>query len=254
MIEMPLLLVAEVRRLRGTLPCQLEGEAQHAVDAHAGHHRLLDDDLAVGALEHPAADARVLALGVLAHDAEVDVARGASGERAAYARHQPGRAEVHVLVERAPKLQQAPPQRHVVGHDLRPADRAEEDRVEATQRLEPVVGQHRARPLVVVRAGEVERRSNSRPMSNASAAARSARRPSGTTSWPIPSPGMTAILCMIGRRYAKTPKAPRAGAFRSALSGRLPGGGMWARRYGRARCRVGADRQPRTRCLGRSRH
>ena len=82
-MEMPFDLVAEVRCFFGARLRELEGELQDAVDAVAREDRLLHHDLAVGALEHAAADGRVLALGVLAHDAEVDVARLAAGERRA---------------------------------------------------------------------------------------------------------------------------------------------------------------------------
>ena len=59
------------------------------------------DDLLLGALEAAAADRRILALVVLAHDDEVDVARLAVGERRPDARHQPDRADVGVLLEAA---------------------------------------------------------------------------------------------------------------------------------------------------------
>ena len=56
--------------------------------------------------------------------------------------HQPDRAQVDVLVELAPERQQAPTA--TCGRARRGADGAEEDRVEAAQRVEPVLGQHRA--------------------------------------------------------------------------------------------------------------
>src|SRR6185436_6209238 len=43
---------------------ELEGEPEHAVGAQPGEHRLLDHDLAVGALEQAAAEVGVFALGV----------------------------------------------------------------------------------------------------------------------------------------------------------------------------------------------
>ena len=60
---------------------ELERELQNPVDADPGHHNLLDDGLAVGALEDLASDARVLPFGVLPDDVEVDVPgpRPASG-------------------------------------------------------------------------------------------------------------------------------------------------------------------------------
>ena len=80
-IEMPLDLVADVRCFARPRARELEGELHDAVDALAREHRLLEHDLALGALEHAAADRRVLAFGVLAHDDEVDVAGLAVGER-----------------------------------------------------------------------------------------------------------------------------------------------------------------------------
>jgi len=110
----------------------------------------------LGAREHLAADRRILALGVLAHHVEIDVAGLAVGERARHARHQPYRPQVDVLVEFAAEQQQRPPQRDVVGHRRRPAHRAVVDRVVAADPRLPVVGHHRAVPGVVVAAGEVE--------------------------------------------------------------------------------------------------
>ena len=59
--------------------------------------RLLRRELVLGALVHAPADRRVLALVVLAHDPEVDVAGLAVGERAGHAGHEAHRAQVHVL-------------------------------------------------------------------------------------------------------------------------------------------------------------
>ncbi len=93
---------------------QFEGELEDAVHARARHHRFLDHHLAVGAGEHAPADAGVFALGVLAHHVEIDVARLARiaiavHQRAADAGHQPHRAQVDILVKRAPELQQRTP-------------------------------------------------------------------------------------------------------------------------------------------------
>ena len=127
-----------LRRLAG----ELEGEFQHAVDADAAHHRFLHDDLALGAGEHLAADRRIFALGVLAHHPEVDVAGLAVRERRRHAGHQPHRAQIDVLVELAAEQDERAPQRDVVGHLRRPADRAEKDRVVLADLLLPVVRHH----------------------------------------------------------------------------------------------------------------
>ena len=78
LIAMPLLLVATVRCLRGRARASFECESQHAVGAVAREDRLLDHDLAFGALVHHAAQRGVFALGVLAHNEVVDIARLAS--------------------------------------------------------------------------------------------------------------------------------------------------------------------------------
>ena len=135
---------------------EVEGELEDAVDADAGHDGFLHHGLAVGAFEDLAADAGVFAFGVLPDDVEVDVAGLTSGQRAGHAGHQPHRPQVDVLVERAAELQQAAPQRDVVGHHVGPADGAEVDGVEAAEFVEPVVGQHLPVLDVVVGAGVVE--------------------------------------------------------------------------------------------------
>ncbi len=129
-----------------------EREAQDPVDAAPREHGLLDHDLALGALEHPPAQRRVLALGVLAHDDHVDVAGPAVGQRRGNPRHQLAGAQVHVLVEAAPELHQRPVERDVVGNERGPADRAVEDRLERRELFEPVVGHHLAVLEVVVAA------------------------------------------------------------------------------------------------------
>lgn len=135
---------------------EVERVLEHAVDARARHDRLLHDGLAVRALEDLAADAAVLALGVLAHDPEVDVARLPARQGAFHARHQPRRPQVDVLVELAPELQQAAPEADVVGHLVRHAHGAEVQRVELRQRGVPVCREHVAVRGVVGAAGEIE--------------------------------------------------------------------------------------------------
>ncbi len=133
---------------------EFEGEALDAVHSHAGHHRLLANDLARRVLEQPAAYLAVFALGVLAHDDEID--RAGLGQRRGDARHQPHGPKAHVLVELAAKLHQRAPKRDVVGHLLRPPDRAEEDGVVGLQRLAPVRRHHAPVLLIIIHAGEIE--------------------------------------------------------------------------------------------------
>jgi hypothetical protein len=135
---------------------QLERELQHAVDADAGQDRLLHDDLTVGAGKRPPADRRIFALGVLAHDPEIDVAGFSSGQRRRHARHQPHRPQVDVLVELAPEQNQRAPQRDVIRNFRRPADRTEEDRVMAADLLLPVLRHHPLVLFVIVPRGKIE--------------------------------------------------------------------------------------------------
>jgi len=132
------------------LACELEGEFQHAIDADARHHRFLHHDFTLGAGEHAAANRRILAFGVLAHDPEVDIAGFAIGERRGHAGHQPHRAKIGVLIEFAAKLNERTPQRNVIGHLGRPADCPEEDRVMAADLLLPVLRHHASVLFVVI--------------------------------------------------------------------------------------------------------
>ena len=64
--------VIEVTQRRFCVARQLEGEADDALGAAAGEHGGLHRDLGLGAPVDAAADLRVLALGVLAHEDDVD--------------------------------------------------------------------------------------------------------------------------------------------------------------------------------------
>ena len=105
---------------------QVEGVADDALGALAGEERGLGHDLIGGARADPAADAAVLALGVLADRDEVDVRGGPIAQRARDARQQLGRPQVDVQVERLADRQQHGPQGHVV-RDAGEADGAQED-------------------------------------------------------------------------------------------------------------------------------
>ena len=87
--------------MRGRFIAKLERELHDAIHAFAREDRLLHDHLALGALEHAAADRRVFALGILAHHVVIDVADLASDQRTGDARHQTHRAQIHVLIEHA---------------------------------------------------------------------------------------------------------------------------------------------------------
>src|SRR5215470_5454006 len=134
-MEMPLDFVAEVTCFR-----EREGELEDAIDPLAREARLLSDELALRALEYAPAHRGVLALGVLTHHVVVDIAGLAAGERTGDAGHELHRAQVHVLVEVAPELDQRTPQRDVIGDGGWPPSRSEEDGVVVADQLLPVLG------------------------------------------------------------------------------------------------------------------
>ena len=101
----------------------------------------LDGHLVAGADMHAAAGAGVFAFGVLADAEDVEVG---PAQRALDAREQAVRADVGVLHEGLADRQQQAVQRDGVRHLGGPADRAEEDRVEAAQDVDPVGGHHGA--------------------------------------------------------------------------------------------------------------
>ena len=141
-MAMPLDLVAEVTCCAARVLRELEGVAHDPVDAAPGEDAGLQDDLLLGALEAAAADRGIFALVVLAHDDEVDVARLRSAKRRPDPRHQPHRADVGVLLEAAADLDQQAPERDMVRHQGREADRAQEDRVVVPDLVEPVLRHH----------------------------------------------------------------------------------------------------------------
>ncbi len=143
-----------------TFPGKVERKAQHAVDAMTSHDCLLHNELALGSLEHSTPDRRIFALGVLSYHDEIDCLRrprisAVIDQRRADARHQFAGAQIDVLIELAPELDQRAPQRHMVRHGRRPAARAEENGVSAFEPGLPVGRHHRAVLGVVVAAREV---------------------------------------------------------------------------------------------------
>lgn len=85
---------------------QVVGELEDTVDADAGHHGFLQHDFAIGPGEHFAADAGVLAFGILAHHPEIDVAGLAVRQWRLHAGHQTAGTQIDVLVEFTTELQQ----------------------------------------------------------------------------------------------------------------------------------------------------
>ncbi len=128
---------------------EFEGIGEHAVHARAGEHRLLDGHLAVGALEHAAPDGGIFPLGVFADHDEIDITGYAARQRAGDAAHQAHRAQVDVKVELAAHLQQQPPHRDMVRHEVWRAHGPEIDRGMVAHVVLPVGGHHQAMPQVV---------------------------------------------------------------------------------------------------------
>ena len=104
---------------------EIEREPDDALGPVPGEDRRLHRDFVRPAGVEKAADLRVLALGVLTHDDEIDVAALPAGERARHARVEHRRPHAGVLIEPAADRQQQSVQRDVV-RQARIADRAEE--------------------------------------------------------------------------------------------------------------------------------
>src|SRR5437588_1475009 len=137
------------------LPGQLDRVAYRAIVALPGEDGLLDGGLALAPPEEAAAHFRIFALGVLAHDDEVDLPRRAAGQRRRHAGQEPDGPQVDVLIELPADGDEQSPERDVIGH-ARPAHRAELDGVVLADLLEAVLRHHPA-GLEVPRAAPVER-------------------------------------------------------------------------------------------------
>src|SRR3712207_5940082 len=98
---------------------------------------------------HPSAGSGILPFGVLANAQDIEALR-TQGTGDAW--QQPVRANVGVLDECLADRQEKTVQRHRVGHLCWPAHRAEIDRIEGTQRLDPVL-RHHGTGLLIVLAG-----------------------------------------------------------------------------------------------------
>ena len=122
-----------------------------ALAAAAGEDARLDAHLGVEAAVRDSAHSRVLPLGVLAHEEQVDVLRPATRQRARHALEQPRRAEVRPEIQALPDRQDRPPQRDVIRH-RRVSERPEQHRVELAQLLERVLGHHPALLVEVARS------------------------------------------------------------------------------------------------------
>jgi len=118
-----------------------EGVTDHALHAEGRVDADLGGDLVRGADAQRPAVADVRALGALADDDEVDVARLRQGGR--HARVETSRPQVDVVVELEAQPQQEPPLEHTARH-ARVTDGAEQDRVVPADLGQHAVGQRLA--------------------------------------------------------------------------------------------------------------
>ena len=129
---------------------ELERVPDHTLGPLPREHRRLQGHLLRRAPVAELSDAGVLTLHALAHEDHVDVGRLHAGQRRGNPWQELHGPEVHVLVEPEPDREQQLAERDRVEH-LRRADRAEQDRVVAAQRLQRVRRHHLARLEVMVR-------------------------------------------------------------------------------------------------------
>ena len=132
----------------------LEGGADDALGAAAGEDVGLDDGLVRRSGVETSAHRGVLALGVLAEDYHVDVARLLAGQGRGHSGVEVGGAHAYSLVEAATHGKQEAVQGDVV-RDVGVSDGAEEDGVEAGELFQAILG-HQAAGLAVVVAAPGE--------------------------------------------------------------------------------------------------
>src|SRR5690606_9342253 len=106
--------------------------AHHAIASPAGENRLLQRRLGIRSRIDHTADVGILALDILAHDIEIDLARIAPLQRALDPLEQSHRPQIDILVELATDRDEQPPERNVIGNPGE-ADGAEIDRIESTK-------------------------------------------------------------------------------------------------------------------------
>src|SRR5579883_738260 len=100
---------------------------------------------------HSTAMSRILAFAVLAHHHPIEFARARVPQRALHSLKQPRRPHIRILIETLADAQPQTPQRHIIGN-FAIADRAEIDRVEAAQHVEPVIRHHAPVLAKIIRA------------------------------------------------------------------------------------------------------
>ncbi|CDI68148.1 Glutamine amidotransferases class-II [Bifidobacterium animalis subsp. animalis IM386] len=151
-VDEHVLLVHE-RDVLAALHRQLEGVAHHAFDAVRRVDGDLGGHLVLGAAANRTAGAAVEAFGALTHHHEIDLAR--VRQRRLDARVQLRRAQIHILVEREPQLEQQAAFENA-RFDARVAHRTEQNRVGVLNAFEIFVRQNLAVTQIPLRP-QVER-------------------------------------------------------------------------------------------------
>ncbi len=132
-------------QLAATLLRLLEAEAQDAFHALAGEDGGFDSDLVFGALMHASAGTGIFTFGIFTDAENVESIRF---QRSLHAGQKPVRADIGVLHKCLADRQKQAVQRYRIRHLRWPADRAQQNGVEAAQGLDAILRHHRAGLLV----------------------------------------------------------------------------------------------------------
>ena len=173
---------------------QFESKAHDAGYAGAGEDRDFRRDLFRQAAMRAATLAGIFAFGILANDHPVKILGRNAAQRAFDSRQDAGRADIGILIEGLADGEAQAPERQVIRHVGR-ADRAEIDGVETLQLIDAAFGHQDA--VLPCRSPSPRGNSSTLRVEIAVAGWRRPQAPAGpaaTTSLPMPSPGMAAIL------------------------------------------------------------
>ena len=144
-------LVALASLRRGRLRCHLEREPRDSLDAVACKNARLLGHLVRRADVQASAEPGVLPFGVFPHADHVDICRRPARERRGDTGQKTHRPQIDVLLEALAQRQDQLPDRDVIGH-ARVANRAEKDRLELLELIEPVRIHHPALAAVELAA------------------------------------------------------------------------------------------------------
>src|SRR5262245_22908343 len=123
--------------------------ARDAFDAGTRENGLLHSHLPRRSLAESTSYFRIFALDVLAYNDDVEPLE--TGHRTFDARQKPHRAQVDVLIERAPDRDEQTPERDIVGN-LGSTDRTEQERVTGVEGFESVERHHPSGAPIMIRA------------------------------------------------------------------------------------------------------